>query len=287
MAQQTFEYYEELFNSYSDDFIGSRTEKSSKNNGSLGEFEVFSVLRRFSNKIYKNVVLWNKKHTFTTEIDFIVELNGFLVLVEVKDWYGKMYLGKDTEHVNVVQVGFDGRRRASQRVSPRFAIAAYADDLARYLKPTIKSKACMKKIVVFSRDDFKVVEDRVSSTVYCHCYDLEYHLQNIKNETNEDPVSIAKPLPGWDYYLDSRGTWYRTMVKNESIETKDGIFMVKDISEIVFDDEDYNKVLIKLKDGSTISTETDSSKILLNDVNMNVKKYFRFLKFNDLIHESY
>ena len=79
------------------------------NSGIKGEAKVFEILKKFSQKIYRSVVIWNSEQTFTTEVDFIALINGYCVLIEAKEWFGVMDNHPDASKIFLSQVNFDGK----------------------------------------------------------------------------------------------------------------------------------------------------------------------------------
>ena len=69
--------------------------------GNSGETKVFNILKKYCEIIYPGVVIWNEKHDMLTEVDFVCELNGFILFVETKEWYGNVRKSDDPNKVIV------------------------------------------------------------------------------------------------------------------------------------------------------------------------------------------
>ncbi len=130
------------------------------NSGLVGEKKVSEILENYSNKTYRNVVVWNRKKTFTTEIDFFSIINGFLVLVEAKEWYGNLKRHFDPNKVFLSQLNLKGQFFKQERTSPVAAVGGFSNDLVDYLKNIFPiKKTQIRKIIVFTRDELLIKSD--------------------------------------------------------------------------------------------------------------------------------
>lgn len=110
------------------------------NQGLEGEKNVFKILQGHSFLTFRNVPMWNNKHTFVTEIDFISVINGFLVLIEVKQWFGSLHDHPDSSKVFISYINFDGQHYKQERTNPIFTISSFSNDLKVYLSKSYPIK---------------------------------------------------------------------------------------------------------------------------------------------------
>lgn len=259
------------------------------NSGLKGEEKVFLILQKHCEKIYRSVVIWTKKHTFTTEIDFILIINGFLVLVESKEWYGVLDNHIDSSKINLSQLNLKGQFFKQERTSPVAAVGGFGNDLMDFLRNSSPLKKIqLKKFIVFTRDELEIKGDFSSSrAILCHLNKFEEEILKIKSEINLNPYVINTLLPSWDYYYDVKAScWYKAVITSDNIETSDGFINQSDISSILFDDEYLDNALIKLKSNKVISTKINRPSIQINSELRFAQNRVGFIKFDDILHSE-
>lgn len=287
---ETLEYFENSLKLANCDTIHT----SSKNqvailSGLKGEQSAFKVLTKFSNEIFRNVVIWNKSHTLTTEVDFVSVINGYLVLIEAKEWYGSMDNHLNSSKVYLNQLNLSGRFYKQERMSPIAAIGGFSSDLINHLKSSnpIK-KPQLRKIVLFTRNDLQLIGDFSKNNVkICYLINFEDELLAMKNDKNESPYQLLTPLPSWDHYFDSiDNCWYKIVITGNTIETLNGSILVSKISSIIFDESDFDLALIKFKNDELLQTKINRKTITLNSQLVFAKNRIKFIKFDKYLHDD-
>lgn len=268
--------------------ISSKTKYADEaERGIEGEIKVRDILKEYSDEFYQSVVIWNKRHEFTTEIDFLCMINGFLVLVDAKEWYGSITPLKDTK-VIVKFRNASGHSRERIRTNPVYAITAFFKDLKYFLLPNQPSKDLhLKRIIVFTRDEIVVEKPLADSTaIDCKLGELEKVLKEIKTIKNEHPYKLEKKLPSWDYYLNEEdGNWYKVVVMNKTIPIEKTEVPLSEIDSILFPN-DTNEALVLFKDGTRITTQIDRRAIYLSSNRASDAVAIRFLKLDKYLHDD-
>ena len=250
-----------------------------------GEVSVREILSKYADELYQSVVIWDRKHEFTTEMDFVCLVNGYFVLVDAKEWFGDVYLLSDTK-VKIKLVNASGNYKERVRTNPVYSITAFYKDTKKYLAPDYPTKEeQLKRIVVFTRDELRVKTPLAdSSTILCKLSELEDVLTKIKNAKNEKPYKISKPLPSWDYYYsEEEQSWFKTVVMNNTIKIEGQDVPIKEINSILFNDD--NKATILFKDGTVITNSVDKRDLLLVSNKLRDAISIKFIKFDDWLHD--
>ena len=250
-----------------------------------GEVSVREILSKYADELYQSVVIWDRKHEFTTEMDFVCLVNGYFVLVDAKEWFGDVYLLSDTK-VKIKLVNASGNYKERVRTNPVYSITAFYKDTKKYLAPDYPAKEeQLKRIVVFTRDELRVKTPLAdSSTILCKLSELEGVLTKIKNAKNEKPYKISKPLPSWDYYYsEEEQSWFKTVVMNNTIKIEGQDVPIKEINSILFNDD--NKATILFKDGTVITNSVDKRDLLLVSNKLRDAISIKFIKFDEWLHD--
>lgn len=250
-----------------------------------GEVSVREILSKYADELYQSVVIWDRKHEFTTEMDFVCLVNGYFVLVDAKEWFGDVYLLSDTK-VKIKLVNASGNYKERVRTNPVYSITAFYKDTKKYLAPDYPAKEeQLKRIVVFTRDELRVKTPLAdSSTILCKLSELEGVLTKIKNAKNEKPYKISKPLPSWDYYYsEEEQNWFKTVVMNNTIKIEGQDVPIKEINSILFNDD--NKATILFKDGTVITNSVDKRDLLLVSNKLRDAISIKFIKFDEWLHD--
>ena len=250
-----------------------------------GEVSVREILSKYADELYQSVVIWDRKHEFTTEMDFVCLVNGYFVLVDAKEWFGDVYLLSDTK-VKIKLVNASGNYKERVRTKPVYSITAFYKDTKKYLAPDYPTKEeQLKRIVVFTRDELRVKTPLAdSSTILCKLSELEGVLTKIKNVKNEKPYKISKPLPSWDYYYsEEEQSWFKTVVMNNTVKIEGQDVPIKVINSILFNDD--NKATILFKDGTVITNSVDKRDLLLVSNKLRDAISIKFIKFDEWLHD--
>ena len=250
-----------------------------------GEVSVREILSKYADELYQSVVIWDRKHEFTTEMDFVCLVNGYFVLVDAKEWFGDVYLLSDTK-VKIKLVNASGNYKERVRTNPVYSITAFYKDTKKYLAPDYPTKEeQLKRIVVFKRDELRVKTPLAdSSTILCKLSELEGVLTKIKNVKNEKPYKISKPLPSWDYYYsEEEQSWFKTVVMNNTVKIEGQDVPIKVINSILFNDD--NKATILFKDGTVITNSVDKRDLLLVSNKLRDAISIKFIKFDEWLHD--
>lgn len=250
-----------------------------------GEVSVREILSKYADELYQSVVIWDRKHEFTTEMDFVCLVNGYFVLVDAKEWFGDVYLLSDTK-VKIKLVNASGNYKERVRTNPVYSITAFYKDTKKYLAPDYPTKEeQLKRIVVFTRDELRVKTPLAdSSTILCKLSELEGVLTKIKNVKNEKPYKISKPLPSWDYYYsEEEQSWFKTVVMNNTVKIEGQDVPIKVINSILFNDD--NKATILFKDGTVITNSVDKRDLLLVSNKLRDAISIKFIKFDEWLHD--
>ena len=266
--------------------VASKTKYSDEaERGIDGEVSVREILSKYADELYQSVVIWNRKHEFTIEMDFVCLVNGYFVLVDAKEWFGDVYLLSDTK-VKIKLVNASGNYKERVRTNPVYSITAFYKDTKKYLAPDYPTKEeQLKRIVVFTRDELRVKTPLAdSSTILCKLSELEGVLTKIKNVKNEKPYNISKPLPSWDYYYsEEEQSWFKTVVMNNTIKIEGQDVPIKKINSILFNDD--NKATILFKDGTVITNSVDKRDLHLVSNKLKDTISIKFIKFDEWLHD--
>lgn len=267
--------------------IASKTKYADEaERGIDGEIKVRDILSKYADELYQSVVIWDRKHEFTTEMDFVCLINGYFVLVDAKEWFGDVYLLSDTK-VKINLVNATGNYKERVRTNPVYSITAFYKDTKRYLAPDWPSKEeQLKRIVVFTREELRVMTALAdSSTILCKLSELEDILTQIKKAKNDKPYNISKPLPSWDYYFcEEEQSWFKTVVMNNSIQIEGQEVPLKEIDSILFNDDD-DKATILFRDGTVITNKIDKRKLVLVSNRLRDAISIKFIRFDKWLHE--
>ncbi len=263
------------------------TSKQQQEASLRGENKVFNFLKTNCDQIFQSVVVWNKKLTFTTEMDFICIVSGHILIVEVKDWFGNMSISKDQLTVTREYIDFNGFKVIQDRTNPFFATKSFSDDFVRFmkLKHEINVSSYLKKFVIFTRDNFKITnlnENKINVTALFD-YELQAALENLKENPIEPISSFPVNLPSWDYTVSNKGVFHN-IVLNKKIQIEDLCIPVNQISHIVFDKDFNNPSNILLKNGDYIKGKINRDLIELSGHHKLSRTSISFIKFNDFIH---
>jgi hypothetical protein len=280
--------YLEIIEKAEKNYITSFVSSKEQQEASLrGENKVFKILKMNCNQIFQSVVVWNKKSTFTTEMDFVCFISGHLLIVEVKDWYGNMSINKNQLTVTREYIDFKGYKVIQDRTNPFFATKSFSVDFERYMKikHEINVSSHLKKFVIFTRDDFKITnlhENKISVTSL-----FNHELQSALDHLNENPIepitSFPINLPSWDYTVSNKGVFHN-VVLNKEIQIEDFSIPTNQISHIVFDKDFNNPANILLKSGKYFKGKINRDLIELSGHNKLSRTSISFIKFNEFIH---
>lgn len=268
------------FGKYSEDLI----------RGNEGENVVFNILSKYTDKIHQSVVLWAGNRKFTTEIDFITEINGFLVLVEAKQWFGKIERNVEKNTALLTYTNINGKFVTRERTDPIYAMGGFTKDLITYLKPFApKKNTQMKRFIVFTREELVIGEtykNLDSSIVLCNCSEFENYLNNLSQILNPSPYFLDKELPTWDYYYDEKEhQWHRCVVTSSEIDTSIGMINTNTIDSMLLSNRFKGKSLLLFRDGSCKKCIVDRRGIRLSGNPKYALRYrYRFIKFNKVLH---
>ena len=279
-----FIFYDNFFNSIDKTHITTKSKnKLGLYSGVKGEETIYKLLRRYTNEIYREVVIWNKKHTLTTEIDFLCIINGYLIVVEVKEWYGTIEPTNDPNKVILSQLNSNGLFFKHYRFNPVAGIGAFTSDLFTWLKPNPPKKyEQMKRFVVFTRDDLMIKQSLSTAVVeVCHIGEFELILDLISKEKNFNPYHLEKEMPSWDYYYSGEeSTWYKFVVLNKTIND----IPVSNIDSIVFNDDGSS--LVRLRDGFIVEAIIDMNDISVFSMFKTIDKAAVFIQFDMNLHKD-
>ncbi len=253
--------------------------------GLRGEELVYKILEKYCDKIHSNVVVWNNRHTFATEMDFICRSKNQWFLIEVKNWYGEItFFGK--EKVVVENINLKEKKHHTERTNPIYTVGAYRKDFKKYCKEILNldiNGLLIKKIVVFTRDkvDFIFDKEYTGSTEILKLKDLDNYFQLLQNiESNE--LDLPDDLPSWDIFYSNKGFSLglllndEVMIDNHSIKTSS-------ISTIAFGYGNENS-RIELNDGTIISGYINFEDIRIIGDRIFRRTGIQFMKLNKLVH---
>lgn len=251
-----------------------------------GEQKVCNLLKTYSNEIYPSVVIWNKKHEFTTEIDFACVINDYLVLVETKEWYGKISPTGDN-NVKLEYKNINGIQRSRIRTNPVYSVASFSKDLRKYLAPNAPGKDTqLIRMVVFTREEITLIEPLAKSkSIVCKLSEFESKLQGISSLKNENPYKLVKVLPTWDYYYNSHsGCWYKIVALNKTFTVDDKELSLSEIDSIFFEAD--NIAVVKLFNGEVLKGKANKKQLNYNSKVLDEVLSTTFIKFNKQLHEA-
>ena len=290
MIIEDLKEYEEKFDKLDLASIQSFNKKSHLNQKSLsGEEDVFRILRTYTDKIIRNVVLLNAKRTNAFAVDFVVELNGFLLLINAKSWKGTMYTTDKREKVLLVTPTVEGDEIRTLRTNPLVKMAYFTSDFLDYLKPNCPKKNLqLKRVVVFTDDiDLEPFLSSYDTTIQALTLEtLKKYLYKLSVAENNNPYSLSKELPSWDYYYNSSiDSWFRIAIITKTITTSNGEIELKDIDSMLMSDSDDKESIIKFRNGTYLSTMIDKKSVKTNDyIGYTKSSLFRYIKLNKELH---
>ena len=240
-----------------------------RQSGLIGENKVYLILLDYCKNVYKDVVLWNKKRTFTTEIDFICEINGYLLFVEVKEWHGDLFFlsGDNINKVELKYYNLNGALKIQQRTNPLYTVGGFVKDFSTFIKQTSVqfSKKSIIKLVVFSRDDISFHNTEIfdTTTNIIRISELRDFLNKISNLESQSDILLPEKMPSWDNAHSMKHGFHYSLILNESIMVEGLILQINEIHSIVFENDFVKKSLIRLKNGNVIIGYVDRTLIKL------------------------
>lgn len=278
--EELFSQYEAEFLSLNKSLVGAKGKKiEDVASGIRGEAAVKEILSRYADDIREEVVLWNKKGKFTPEMDFVARVNGYLLLVEAKEWYGELAPSHKNEEVHLSFVNLNGWSATQRRTNPVYAMGSFTSDLMRWLGNDKPRNGQMKRFVVFTRKDLIMKKNMSSSNVnVCYLDGFESSLKKLLEETNENPYLLPHALPSWDYYRNKNGNWFKLAVKSREI----GGITLKVIDSVLFLEKE--EAAIKTLDGRIVVTSVSKGDIETVAIYRTMDWNAVFLKLDRLLH---
>ena len=257
----------------------------------ISQERVFEILSKYTSEIKRNVVLWGRKKDKVVEIDFVAEINGYVVICDVKGWFGKISLSSEKEKVLVSCINLNGEYIERVRTSPIYSIASFTSDLRDYLKPNApKQNTQVFRYIVFTRDDIEFdisLKNYNTSIKMLTLKGLEEILKEISNKMNEKPYHIEKQLPSWDIYFNKYDNkWFKCAIISKSMETSLGTIEISSIDSILLADEIGGTSIIKMRDGRILEAVVDKRTIKVNTTKHFATSYFKYIKFNQILHKE-
>ena len=254
-----------------------------------GEDKVFEILSKYTTNIKRDVLMWGRKKDRVSEIDFIAEINGYLLIIEAKEWFGKMSLREQKEKIALSYKNTNGKHVERIRTSPIYSLAAFSSDLADYLKPNVPKKDIqLIRYVVFSREDLEFddsLKEYNTSIRMLSLAEFDEALKELSTKENENPYALEKELPSWDYYFSEKDNkWFRCAVLSQSIETNKGAIETNSIDSIIFADSLEEPSLIKLKNGSVVEAVIDRRTVKVNSSKLFISRFYKYLKLDSILH---
>lgn len=250
--------YEEEYLSLDKSSIGtSNRNRHDIASGLRGQAAVREILSKYADEIHEEVVVWNKSRRFTTELDFVAMVNGYMVLVEAKEWFGELEASEKHENVYLSFVNLEGHWGMQSRTNPVYAMGAFISDFMRWMgedKPRRFSQT--RKYIVFTRDDLKIKGELSSSTTKVRrLSSFELDILKLSIENNDNPYHLNRALPSWDYCRDKRGNWFKLVVMGEKIAD----VPISEIDSVTFPEGEA--ALIKTIDGKMMRAEISKGDI--------------------------
>lgn len=256
-----------------DDFLNQKIEdvpsRGKKVNGLesgiAGELAMLPILEHHCDIVFRDVVIPSQKtgKAIATEMDYVCVRNGNPILIEVKNWFGRMKKTEDPSKVSISFVNTNGKFVRNLRTNPKFSLGGFTNDFIAYLGGRPK-KSEIKRFVVFLRDDLIIDEgiDTSSSIILCHFSDFEARLVAQTQVRPDVSYNLPTHLPSWDYYFDNFDKrWYKAMLLNKTIDTERGIISTCNIHSMVFDKENPRKASLRLRNGIEFISSIDPNMI--------------------------
>ena len=290
LNKEEFEKYENKFKSLDLSKVTPWVRYESDVERSLeGEEKVFDILSKYTSNIIRDVVMWGRKRDRVTEIDLAAEINGYLLICEVKEWYGRLSSSNEANKITLSFVNTSNRFAVRTRMSPFYTLSSFSDDLRDYLKPNKPVKDVqLIRCVIFTRHDLvfdQSFDKNKSSVKALYLEEFDAFLKELASKDNKNPYHLKKPLPSWDYYYSEfDNKWFECSLISHTINTDKGVINSNLIDSIIFSD-DYNEPsLIKLRSGEIIISIIDKRTVFINTSRQYVSRYCKYLKLNPVLH---
>jgi hypothetical protein len=206
--------------------------------GFQGEKAVEEILDELDCEYLRSKIVWGRTENKSSEMDFIVYYKSNIILLEVKNWYGKI-ISFDSEKWIISNHDYKSKK-ITHRTNPVHTIGRYRTDIHDYLFRNgiaIRKKDIIS-IVVFIREQFQITYDREhASTKLLKLNELEEFMKNImEGSMLYSTYNFLSNLPTWDKVILEDGTYIYGKIKSNiiSFDDEDDQISLNDIEYILF-----------------------------------------------------
>lgn len=260
--------------------------------GIEGEDVVYKLLRKYTKRVYRNIVILKKNATFFSEIDFVCFINNRLILIEAKNWYGKLENTRFHNKVRVSCINTKGKFTTTVRDDPYMNLVYFLKDFSKYLThsgESITSKDNIYHYVVFTKDELNISPYQIKHPSEFgqvgKLDQFETFIKTLKNsKSTSSAVSISDDFPTWDIGYDHENkTWHHIVLLGEFIEV-DNKRMETSKIQFVHLKNDSN-INIVLYDNTIIQGKLTKDLEINKHINI-INTGIRFIRLNRVLHSK-
>lgn len=262
-----------------------------KNRGIVGEEKVETLIQKYTNVYYSNVVMPGKKDDFYSEMDYIIPVNNRFMLVEVKAWYGTISVnGENPNKVYVDFINHYNKHVIHERDNPFFTISFFRTDLGQYyaIKHNIDiRRGRIDRTIVFTRDecDFSSLkEDYKDRDINIFNLDeFDKCLSELKKQGAFDNQALKYTFPTWDKAYSSKlNKWFDTVLMNKNIAFNEKTLATRNIEALLLEDD---IAIIKYRDSKIEKLHLDRETLRFNLTEGVKKSDIVFFYLNKPLHD--
>ena len=258
-----------------------------KNNHDFDNNKLDEILSIISDKIFKDVVIFNKKGNKIERIDFIIKINNQLVLIKLCDYLGNIYF---TNKKKVI-LSFNNQSENIQtkKINPCYELSEFYLSFINYLNEfnnKFKKKEIHQVILFTHNETYVNINKKENGKIIFSNLEILINLINeLKKKKSIFEKKIHIDLPTFDKGYQINGDFFNTAIVNPYFETSVGYIPVSDVLYIIFADNLKQEALIVKTNKEEIYASIKLNKLeVYNELSFKKIKHIDALFINPFLH---
>ncbi len=246
--------------------------------------ELYKILEKNSDKIYKDVVVFNKKGNDICEIDYVLLVKGNFVLIKTCNLEGNLKV--KSKNKMLFTYTQNGEIIYLTRKDPILELDNFKSNFIRYLKRLkIKyRKDAIKEVILFTNNNL-VIEDKEKYSSKNHYFKLDTLLDYFASLDKVSKVNYSNlRMPSFDKGYQMDKGFFNIVLTDDYFNIDNKEYPISEFKYIVFNsNKNENDLLIK-PDASCIRLYLNKSKINCNSKTKLKNLNIDFLVINTQLH---
>lgn len=249
------------------------------------EVTLFDVLKDNSEKIFKDVVIFNKKENDIRVINYVLFNKGNIILVKICNYEGDLYFKSKKEML--LKTSNNGEVIQACKKDPKNDLMEFKQDFIRYLnRIKVKHKKnSIKTCVLFTNSNLNVVD----TSSYCTSndyYNLEGLLKYIKELSKVRKINYSNlELPSFDKAYQMNKGFFNIVIVDDYFTVDNKCYPVSDFKFIVFNSNENENSLLIRNDATYASLFLNRKKINCNSKTNLKNLNIDFIAINTQLHK--